>query len=441
MKRRPSMTRKIVVTVSGIVAASWLLAVGFGMMIMQDEFAEIFDSGVQETAERLLPIVVDDLLAKTRQDIPRRLAGTSASQKEYLTYQVRTSTGAVILHSHDAPPEPFASPLKIGFFDTATHRIYTAGTVDGSLYLQVADSLEHRREAAIEGGVALLLPLLVLLPASIVAMLLVVRATLGPIKNLQDDIGSKDGGDLEPVREERLPKELHSIAHSVNLLLERLRAVLEAEREFTANSAHELRTPIAGALAQIQRLIAQIPSNLLPGARQVEGSLQHLARLAEKLLQMSRAEAGIGVTERPSDLLAILDLIIEDLDRTITAAGRIKLHAGGGVRLVRAIDPDAFAIVIRNLLENALIHSPAGSTVNIYVENDARIRVANHGPVIDNILLQGLTVRFARGATTASGSGLGLSIVRCLVEQMNGTLLLASPATGMDDGFEVIVQL
>lgn len=441
MTRRPSMTRKIVVTVSCIVTATWLLAVGLGIMIMQDEFAEIFDSGVQETAERLLPIVVDDLLANAKQDVPRQLAGRSSSQKEYLTYQVRTPTGAVILHSQDAPSVPFTGSLESGFFDTATHRIYTAGTVDGSLYIQVADSFAHRREAVIEGGVVLLLPLLVLLPASIIAMILVVRSTLAPIKTLQNDIGSKDGGNLEPLGEEGLPKELHSIAHSVNLLLERLRAALEAEREFTANSAHELRTPIAGALAQTQRLLTQIPANLSAGARQVERALQHVARVAEKLLQMSRAEAGIGITERPSDLLPILGLIVQDLDRTIAAAGRIKFNAGRDAQLVRAIDPDAFAIVIRNLLENALIHSPPGTAVNIYVENDMRIRVTNHGAVVDKASLQGLTARFARGPTGASGSGLGLSIVRRLLEQMNGTLVLASPAAGMADGFEAIVQL
>lgn len=440
MFQKPSMTRKLVVAITSVVAAFWLVAMGFGILIMQDEFSEIFDSGIQETAERLLPIVIDDLAGRDAGDALRRPAEKAASNREYLVYQVRGRDGQILLKSRDAPAEPFPAPLEVGFSQNDTHRIYTAGTADGSFYIQVADSLDNRREAAIEGGMALFFPILALIPASIIAIILVVRMTLSPIEGLRDDIGTKDGGNMVPVDEAGLPVELRPIARSVNLLLDRLRAALESEREFTANSAHELRTPIAGALAQTQRLLAEVPPSLSARVGQIERSLQHLGRLAEKLLQMSRAEAGIGVSDEKTDLFPVLQVVIEDIGRSALGAGRIVLHAPDGARLERQIRPDAFAIVVRNLLENALVHSPPGSGVDVYFGSDG-IRVVNESVLLDQATLAGLTRRFTRGPTQAAGSGLGLSIVKRFVEQMNGSLALQSPATGRLGGFEAAVHL
>ncbi len=439
MFQTPSMTRKLVVAITSVIAAFWLVAMGFGVLIMQDEFSEIFDSGIQETAERLLPIVNDDLAGRQAGNAPRGVAEKAATNREYLTYQVRGREGQILLKSRDAPSEPFPIALAVGFSQTDTHRLYTAGTADGSLYIQVADALDHRREAAIEGGMALFFPILALIPASIIAIILVVRMTLSPIEGLRNDIGTKDGGNMIPVDEAGLPVELRPIARSVNLLLERLRSALEAEREFTANSAHELRTPIAGALAQTQRLLAEVPPSLAARAGQIERSLQHLARLAEKLLQMSRAEAGIGISDEKTNLFPILDVVIEDIRRSALGAGRIVLHAQGDARVERQVRPDAFAIVVRNLLENALVHSPARSIVDVYFDSEG-LRIVNESAVLDQATLASLTKRFTRGPTQAAGSGLGLSIVKRFVEQMNGNLALHSPATGRPGGFEAAVR-
>lgn len=246
---------------------------------------------------------------------------------------------------------------------------------------------------------------------------------------------------MVPVGDAHLPAELHPIARSVNLLLERLRAALESERAFASNSAHELRTPIAGALAQAQRLQADIPREFKPRVDQIERSLSHLAQLAEKLLQMSRAEAGIGTSGTETDLTQIVELVLEDMARSETGAKRLQFHLKSDGQLHGMINPDAFGIVVRNLVENALVHSPAGTPVEISIGNDNSLTVVNHGAIIDTALLPKLTTRFTRGATQASGSGLGLAIVDHLVRQMNGSLHLLSPASGRSDGFEAKIVL
>lgn len=439
MTRRNSMTRRMVIALTSVVALSWLIASSLGIMVMQDEFAEIFDSGVQETADRLLPLIADDL--NERSPEAERHLVQPASGTEYLTYQVRDREGEVLLRSHDSASEPFDVPLTPGFADTDTQRIYTVVTQDGNLYLQMADAFANRREAIVEAGTALVLPLLLLIPASMIAVIMVVRRTLSPVQALRDEIGSKDSGNLAPVDDTHLPAELNPIARSVNLLLERLRAALESERAFASNSAHELRTPIAGALAQAQRLQADIPPEFGPRVGQIERSLSHLAQLAEKLLQMSRAEAGIGASETDVDLLPVVELVLEDMGRSEIGERRIQFHLFPEDALHGMVNPDAFGIVVRNLLENALVHSPKGSTVDVYIDEDNALRVVNLGAVVDKLLLPKLTTRFTRGATEATGSGLGLAIVQNLVNQMGGFLTLTSPATGRDDGFEARVSL
>ncbi|AMD57730.1 histidine kinase [Agrobacterium tumefaciens] len=438
MARPTSMTRKLVMALTSVVAISWLLACGLGVMVMQDEFAEIFDAGLEETAERLLPLLLDDLRENNTAPAAQKL-NQSAEGAEYLTYQVRDREGQVVLHSHDSSTEPFEVSLDPGFSETSSQRIFTVASPDGNYFLQVADAFANRREAIVEAGTALVLPVLILIPASIFAVIVVVRRTLQPVQTLRDEIGKKDGGNLAPLATQPFPPELHPIARSVNLLLGRLRSTIEAEREFTANSAHELRTPIAGALAQAQRLHADIPPELAPRVENIEKSLQHLAHLAEKLLQMSRAEARIGLTDKTSDLIPVLELVIDDMSRTAIGASRIRFTNRCGGALSGRIGPDAFGIIIRNLLENALIHSPPKSPVQVIAETDGAIRVVNAGPTVDPVLLPKLTTRFTRGHSTADGTGLGLAIVKSLVEQTGGKLVLSSPAEGQQDGFEARV--
>ncbi len=299
MRREPSITRRLILALTSSMVIFWLAAIGLGIQVMQHEFDELFDSAQQETAQRLLALIVEDLNQRA-ETYPSGVAilKTPAS-REYLTYQVRDKDGNVVLRSNDASPEPFDAPLVRGFQNNdRLKRIYTEATADGALFIQVADRLGNRREAVRESAVTLLLPLIMLIPASILAIWLILGRALKPIETLRRDIATKDSGNMAAIHGDELPKEIKPIARSVNLLLARLRSALEAEREFTANSAHELRTPIAGALAQTQRLAELSAGAARTRARQVESSLVDLGRLAEKLLQLSRAEACIGASDK-----------------------------------------------------------------------------------------------------------------------------------------------
>src|SRR5690606_34708819 len=121
-------------------------------------------------------------------------------------------------------------------------------------------------------------------------------------------------------------------ADAVNRRLERLRRALESERRFAANSAHELRTPLAATLAQVQRLRHDAPTGPLQArAAQIEASLKELARLAEKLMQLAKAEGGGVLAETPQDLALLLSHVVEDLQRTASVPIAASLPPPGSV--------------------------------------------------------------------------------------------------------------
>jgi two-component system OmpR family sensor kinase len=441
MTRRAGMARSLMLWLIGAVAVFWLAAVALGAYVMREEFDEVFDSALQETANRLLPILVENLYQRGPAADPRQVGAGEENELEFITYQLRDAGGRVLMHSHAASRTPFEVPLVPGFARTPSQRIYTVPAVSGTLFLQVADQLDHRREALGEGALALVLPLVALLPLAMLAVWLVVRRAMGPVDALRAEIGARDGANLEPIAADDLPPELAAIAASVDRLLARLRLALEAEREFAANSAHELRTPIAGALAQTQRLVAELPDGPSRSrARQIEASLTGFSHLVEKLLQLARAESGIGAAATASDLVPVVRLVARDFERQQSNAGRIRLDIGPGRELVCKVDIDALAIVLRNLIENALLHSPQESPVGISL-GDNSITVSNDGPVVPAEKLADLTKRFTRGSTGAAGAGLGLSIAATLASRMGAELRLNSPAPGRQDGFEADLVL
>ncbi|MBX9469160.1 MAG: HAMP domain-containing histidine kinase [Rhizobium sp.] len=427
MQTKPrSLAGRLVLSISVLLAVFWTIGVGLAIHVMRSEFDEVFDSGLQETTERLAPLVVDDYFRRETGSGPNQVAALNPGKTdEYLTYQVRDASGRVLLHSHNVGSEPYPAPLQAGFWSGADHRIFTIATVSDTLFVQVADSLAHRREATLESALTLLLPILLLLPLGMFATHWVVVRATRPVNELRDAISMRDGANLEPIDLAGLPTEIASIPGSVNTLLGRLKLALQAERDLAANSAHELRTPLAGALAQMELLADQLnePNDRSRADRVLE-ALRRLSRMLEKLLQLSRAEAGIGASKTSVDLVGLVTLIVEGFRRSHSAAIIEIQPAPGLTALPRAVDPDAFAIAFNNLLENAFRYGVSGQPITVSLAVDGRITVTNavSGPLDPDVDVY--RARFKRGQTAQPGSGLGLAIVDKLMEQMNGKMTL-----------------
>ncbi len=439
MRAPRSLQARLAIALSAGLALVWAVAAGTAYVVLRHEMDEVFDSAIQETAQRILPLAVMEIIDRDPEDLQR--IASVRPHDELLTYVVRNETGAVVLASHDADPGIFTAEVPPGFSSTPTHRIYAETALQGSLAILLAEPWFVRREAAEEAAGALALPLALLVPLSFGGAFLLVRTGMRPIRQLCADIEVRGGGDLSPLAPQPMPREIIPIAVAVNHLMERLRRTLDAERSFTANSAHELRTPIAAALAQTQRLLAETrDARTAERARQVEATLKTLARVAEKLMQLARAEGGRLLAETPYDMVPVVRLVCEDVARMLGAEARLDLDLPDDPVRSR-LDPDALSILVRNLVENALKHGEAGAPVTVRCDPAGHLTVTNAGPAVPPDRIARLVRPFERGVTDADGTGLGLAIVDAVARGAGTRLVLRSPAAGRADGFQAEVPL
>ena len=451
-----SIAQRLSALLTVAMAALWLVAVIAAAAVVRHETNEVFDSALQEIAQRLVPLVVagvgEDDEDEEEEETHRRKTRVIeesldfAEHEEYLVYQVRDAEGHVLLRSHDAPETAFPVALRRGLTEVNDWRFFTERYAAAELYVQVGEPLAHRREAIYETLVGLIAPLALLIPFAGFVIFWTVRRSLAPLSAVRAELDARGGANLTPISSDAMPKELAPIIQDVNHLLARLGKALESERAFAANSAHELRTPVAAALAQTQRLAAELqgaPQRASERTRidQIAATLHRLGDLVEKLLQLARAEAGIALSRDPVDVMPALRLIIDELARRGGIGARLDFDDGGWQRLMARTDIDAFGIVLRNLIDNALHHGREGGPVAVFLDAEGEIHVRNEGAVVPPAQLAKLTERFERAGAAAPGAGLGLAIVEMILAQSGGRLTLHSPAPGRSDGFEAVLRL
>lgn len=440
-RRDASITRRLILSLTLGTVVMWCLGVSYASYATYQELNAAFDQVLRQTALRILPLAADDALGREADDV-RDIDRMMDTHAVNLGYELTDSRGKVLLRERDSPDLPFLRGQPNGFSSRKGFRVYRLTDPATLLTITVVESMQDRQYALYESIRAMMLPLVPLVLLNILLIWLVVRGAMRPIDRLRGDIAERDSRNLAPLDQQGQPSELRPIADAVARLMERLRHALDAERAFSANSAHELRTPIAGALAQTQRLLAATRDpEVKTRAREIESALKRLSRLSEKLLQLARADAGLGAGETQLDLKPILDIVVRDTASHWNADERIRYDPAAGPALPARLDPDAFAIMVRNLLDNALAHGPEGGEVTVTVDPGRVLRIVNGGPALPRDQLDALTHRFVRGGTKAVGSGLGLAIVRTIAEHCGCHLVLTSPAPGRTDGFEAALSL
>lgn len=434
-----SLQARLALTLGILLSVLWMVAASATAVILRHEMNEVFDSVLQETAQRLLPLAVVDIVGREEAGITQRL-GTIRAHDELFTYIVRDAEGRILLQSHTADAAIFPDYDGPGFRQTATHRFYNEEALQGSIRISVAEPLEQRAELARNIQMVLGVPILVVIPVALLAIILAVRTSLAPLRHFRETLAARNAQDLSPVPVGDLPAEISPMAGALNGVLDRLKAAFDAERSFAANAAHELRTPLSGAIAQAQRLQMETEdASAAQRAAEIEAALKRLAGMAERLLQLARAEGGPMQMDRTSDLRLVARLIVEEIRRS-APAGRIELTLPERP-VMSNLDPDAFGILCRNLVENALRHGDPQRPVEVTLAENGMFRVANDGPVVPAETLDTLTLRFERGATATEGSGLGLAIVAAIADRISTPLVLRSPRPGTLSGFEVSLVL
>ena len=430
---RFSLKRRLVLGLGVTVSLFWLAALTSAGLIVRHEINEVFDSALQEVVQRVLPLAYSDILAREADDAIEQRLPDASEHEEYITYIVRDRSGRVLLQSHDAETSRFPADLPAGFSSRNGERYYTESAVSGTLIVSAMEMSGHRAGALRKTMLAMAWPLLLLLPIIMATTFWLVSRAVRPVAALGQSIARRGEGDLAPVDPSRLPDEVMPVGVAVNALLDRLKRALATERNFTANAAHELRTPVAGALAQTQRLLTELGEGVTrQKAVAVETALRRLTRLTEKLLQLAKAEGGALRSDDLQDLCPVLRLVLADFPDTERLATSLPDHP-----VVSTIDIDVFAIAVRNLVENALKYGDSSSPVHVRLHETGVVSIANKGPILSAEDFERLCQRFQRGRSTEDGAGLGLAIVEVIANGLGGSLTVISPISGADDGVEI----
>lgn len=453
MSPPPSLARALARTLLPWVAVLWFgtsLAVGW---YMQHELEEQIDAGLKESAELLLDLAVHD--DHIEDDLPVRL-GSRISQAvskqqtgddvhDVLLYQVVDAFGTVLLRSTDAPPEALPAPLRTGFHTTSLFRVYTLAHPRLAVFIHVGEPLAHRRASLQETLVGLLLPLCVVLPLLAWLIQTILRRALLPVGAMAQELQRRDGQHLQALSQQDLPQELQSIADSTNHLLRRLSDALDTERALAANAAHELRTPLATLRLNLQNALAEAStSSVHDRLRQALSALERLHRRSEKLLQLSRAESGAALSQERLNLGQLAAVVAQEFWSDPVLLQRLQLVLPEDADVWVRGDFDALAIALRNLVENAVRYAPEGN-ITIEVASPAECIVRDQGPGLPAAQKALLQERHQRGTRTMDrprepGYGLGLSIVRTIMERQGGELQLASPPPGGNLGLQATLR-
>ncbi|NHC06531.1 two-component sensor histidine kinase [Azonexus fungiphilus] len=426
--------------IGAIVLTTWLLTGWFSYTKAQHEAEELMDGSLAQTARLLLAITHDneDDLA----DIVARLETVRGTEDNIyeppLEFQIGLGDGSILARSPDAPELPILGVAD--YSDIIRHdaawRVLNRVSEDGRYRVQVAQAIGLRDRAALEVAVQTVLPLILIVPVLILFIYLSIRRTLRPLEQLADEVAARSPDNLAPLASRRVPTEAQPLLNAINRLFRRVERTLDNERRFTADAAHELRTPLAALKVQTQvaRLSGDSPVRE-HALQQIEVGVDRAGRLVEQLLRLARLDP---LSQPPHTVPVDLGRLVNEAVAALPERDRIVLPATSAVVLG---DPDLLQIALRNLIDNALRYTAPDRTVEIVIDSgvdNCSLTVNDHGPGVPETMLARLGERFFRGQPgKTEGNGLGLAIVARIAELHAARLRLANRPQG---GLSVSLQ-
>jgi len=321
-----------------------------------------------------------------------------------------------------------------------TWRAYGLRTTDG--VIQVAQPVRVREALARAAALRVMIPLIVLLPIIIAAVVWVVGRGLQPLRRVTAEVQQRDAGTLTALGSANLPLEIKPLVDELNRLLARLQVAFTAQRAFISDAAHELRSPLTALRLQAQ-LLDRAPDETarLEARAQLGAAIERATHLVEQLLTLARSEP--QETAVKFEPVALADIAAEAITEChVTALDRnieLSLDAEPGLK-VRG-DREALRAMLRNIIDNAVRYTPRGGSVAVRTlakSELALIEIIDTGPGIAPEERGRIFDRFyRRPGTAAPGTGLGLAIVKAIAERHGAQVLLEDAAGG---GLRVIVE-
>jgi two-component system sensor histidine kinase QseC len=412
-----SLQGRLLVLVLGLVLAAWLATAALTWIDVRHELDELLDSHLAQAAALLVVQQASDIEDDHRVDAP-----TLHRYAPKVAFQV-FHEGRLALRSSNAPAEPmlaFAGRAADGFktIDIAgtAWRVFATHGRERDVQVFVGEQVESR--SAILWAVlrSSLGPMLFAIPLLALAAGFAVRQGMAPLRLLGRTLARRTPDALQPIAVDGAPSEMAPMLDALNSLFRRIAELLESERRFTADAAHELRTPIAGIRVQAQVALGATADPERSHA--LQATLQgcdRATRLVEQLLTLSRLESGAEHAHVTVDAAALARQVVAEL--APLALGKLQVVEVDATSPCPVQgDVTLLSVLIRNLVDNAMRYSPPRAVVKVAVSNDqgaVRLMVEDSGPGMSPADLDCIGERFFRVVGSGQdGSGLGWSIAR-----------------------------
>jgi two-component system sensor histidine kinase QseC len=428
--RTASAAAVLVIVLTGLI----------GYFMASQEAEELMDGHLAQEARLLMALTSSrDLnLADLRQRLEDADVGARATYEPKIEFQIGDDSGNILLRSEGAPRIPLMGAPGYSEIERAgvSWRIFNFKVPDMPYRVQVSQTLQIRERVAFEVATQVVWPLAIILPALILLLYYAVRRGLLPLEELAAEVGRFTPDSILPLSDERAPQEARPLVLAINRLLARLTVALEGERRFTADAAHELRTPLAALKVHSEVALASEAADVRDHAiRQVKHGVDRAGHLVEQLLSLARLDPLARLpSPRCFDLVeCIRDQAAHYSSQGFTDNHELVFDLPQSVLPITG-DPNLVGIVLRNLLDNAQRYSPAATQITVRLAAQADkvlLEVLDEGPGVPESARRHLTERFFRAAGAgAEGSGLGLAIVQRVVQLHSADLQITNRLGG-----------
>jgi two-component system, OmpR family, sensor kinase len=414
-----SLRRRLLWLLLAAVCTLWLLTAGFSFLAARHEIDELFDAQLAQSAQ----VIMTQARLRAGQ-VTGEVEKFGNIYEQKLAFQIWDGEGRLLLRTSNAPPGRMADS-ESGFSNTEIEetewRVFSRRDPQTRILVQVGQSDAIRNELAFDIVLILLAPMLLAFPV----LALLIWASLGrglaPLARAADQVASRAPGNLTPIDTAETPTEIRPLLGALNDLLRRLGDALDGERRFTADAAHELRTPLAALKTHSQvALRADSDAERLRALEQVITGVDRATQLVHQLLTLARVDPECARQEGTKlDLPALARGVLADLGpAAVTRGVELTLEAapGGNVRG----DPTMLGVLVHNLVDNAIRYTPSGGAVVVRAGSEAgmpSLEVEDTGPGIPIAEREMVFGRFYRIlGSGVPGSGLGLSIVKRIAE-------------------------
>ncbi|WP_309626697.1 sensor histidine kinase [Methylibium sp.] len=308
--------------------------------------------------------------------------------------------------------------------------------------IEVGETLGRRQRVTRQVLLGSLLLFTLMIGAAVAVIWRGTQVALDPLKRLAEQAAKRSGANLQPLELALAPVEVRALIEAINLMMARLSRAMQSQSHFIANSAHQLRTPLAGLRLQAQ--LALDEAQTLPlRARllEIEGSARRAAHLVEQLLTLAKAESGsLGMRQQPVDLIELVRQVIQRLLPAATLKD-IDLGYEGQATTAMVLGSEVLlGEMLSNLVDNAIRHASNASVVTISVAATPEgftLKVADDGDGLPPSVMENPFARFNSIDTVAGGAGLGLAIVKEIAEQH---LAVVSNQSAPHRGTEIAVS-